>query len=663
MTTASWTMRRRACMAVVVVCIACPAVVLSLQISQGDRKTECTFTGAGVNADAEDPASAGTATTACKLAEFGTTDSVHDLDVVFFDDNQYGCTMQAGLATGKALVVRRGKCPFTDKASAAAKAGASLLLVVNTDNTLPILGGRPDRDIPLPVVLVTRDLGNLVAAAKEVGPVRVSTVVADAPAQRVVRARERSLLLQPRKCSGDERLAVVHVRRSGRPPSVLINSAVVRGISATVLTVPMEEGVEAMAAAARAFISNHTIDSDIVVVILDSKTPTVAHTLAAGADVLAGRFCAIHGAALFAGTDSCPSCTPEDLAAFRRSPHASPFAARWFPLSTAFAAYADAAVSLLSDLELGEGKLLEVLREHLDETRVDSLGHLFYDLGGSTLVDSLGLGAVEVSVDASSGEPAAPTAPTLFLEAPGRVSTIAAGTAPAVFLNAQPAVSSSQLDRWLATMVRGARITHKNVASDAGDPRVLAAVLRIEGSSPDRDLDANLDDGSEERIREPRFIPVGSAGTGRWCARCFSQFATFTREAEALEAASDSSTATKAGDASSYPFASPTALRSWATWIVDGSNMSHTPAQVQAGAAGDTIFVANHHLSEFFRDYSTGMKQPYVLITDSPQQYPDHPGAQAVPGVWNEVVMADANLLAWWAMGAAGKKPTKVMTH
>lgn len=670
-----------------------------VQISQGDRETNCTFLGAGFDPsavahsdddgeydyeDGEDAAAAAGRVEQsefaphCRLAEFGTAAPVSGLQVVTLDGDVYGCTLPAGAATGKALMVRRGKCPFTDKASAAARAGAAMLIVVNTDEELPTLGGRPDNDIPFPVVLVQAHTGASLVRAMGNGDVSAAVTVASPVVPPTLRAHERSLLLQPRRCSGHERLVVVAVEPEDTVTAgsaALWNSGLIRRVAVTVVPGGAGADVPSMAATARATIRNTTIDSDVVVVLLGPSGSHLAHALTSTADNVAARFCALHGAAVFAGSDTCPACSPDLAAKYQSARTVSAFAQRPYPLPTAFVAYADAADSLLGDLEQGEGRLMEVVHQHLDVTRVDSVGHLLYDLQGKALATALGVdgsasggrGLAEAATEADGGVQmddgvqsdggGAARRTELFIEAPGRVATSIAGTSPAILVNAL----ASGRDRWLSTVVRGGPLSQKSVASDLGNPAILAAPVRVEGG--DDESAADLGD-----VQQPRFIPVGQAGSAVWCERCFAQYADFEREAEATgavdddgEPVADTPGAEVERPSTTYPFATVQALREWATWIVDDSDEAHTPAQVQGGvAAGDTVFVANDHIIQFFRDYSTGMGNPYVLITDSARGYREEDGAQAVPGVWRKVVLADKKLLAWWAMDPSGKKLSKV---
>ena len=72
---------------------------------------------------------------------------------------------------GKAVVVHRGECQFIEKAESAAKAGASMLIIVNTETSLSRFGVEPrwrGLNIDIPVIMVTDIAGEkLERAAQE----------------------------------------------------------------------------------------------------------------------------------------------------------------------------------------------------------------------------------------------------------------------------------------------------------------------------------------------------------------------------------------------------------------------------------------------------------------------------------------------------------------
>eukprot|EP00947_MAST-08B_sp_MAST-8B-sp1_P003096 g3096.t1 len=108
------------------------------------------------------------------------------LDSTMSADGATGCTpltaSDEALAAGKALLVLRGNCPFTTKASVAQAAGAAALVIVNNDDgpPMPIFGlsgpsnsgmSYDDDDdegadeVRIPLVMVMRHVGLLLAAA------------------------------------------------------------------------------------------------------------------------------------------------------------------------------------------------------------------------------------------------------------------------------------------------------------------------------------------------------------------------------------------------------------------------------------------------------------------------------------------------------------------
>jgi hypothetical protein len=73
---------------------------------------------------------------------------------------------------GKAVVVHRGKCQFIEKAEAALAAGASMLIIVNTETSLSRFGVEPrwrGLAIDMPVVMVTDIAGEQLTVAAENG--------------------------------------------------------------------------------------------------------------------------------------------------------------------------------------------------------------------------------------------------------------------------------------------------------------------------------------------------------------------------------------------------------------------------------------------------------------------------------------------------------------
>jgi len=605
------------------VIVAVAATAKEISISQGGRAVSCSLSSGTTALELK-----------CRLAEFG--DAVDaNAPVVIPDGDEFGCSLPAHSADGEIVVVKRGVCPFTDKASAAAQAGAAGLVVVNINDDLPTLGGRPDREIPFPVVLVSHTDGTALLLAATTASTSLSITVAAKQVIQPVRSLQQSLLLRPRQCSGRERLVIVAVADELDRGASLVNSAGGRAISVNLLQLDGRPTLATMAVAAHDFINSNTVSSDVVVVLLGFEGGI--HAVAAGAEAIAARFCAQHGAAVFAASSSCRHCGTAEREHFATQ-HGGGLS-RPYPNPAAFVAYADASLSLLQDLSDDTTSLLATVKSQ-SFTRVDVLANLFFDVEGLALEDALGIvrdGQQAVNSDGDTQIPTADQQP-LFIQAPGRVSTRTAGTSPVLLLNIAVPPSADE-GRWVAMLVRGRPLRAEDVHTGAGNPSVLTML------SPSV---ASQFLGNKTSPQPPRFIPVGSAGPKVWCQACFAQYSSITREEQSSVQPLDTST---------YPFATNRAFRDWCTWIVDGTDTEHTPAAVHENLkTGDTVFVSNDQLSNFFVHYSAGIKEPYVMVTDAQTHHPDSAATQAVPGVWRGVVGSDPNILAWWAMGPTGRQ-------
>jgi len=95
--------------------------------------------------------------------------SSNDTELVYPAENQDGCDEFVDTVdfTGKAVIIDRGGCGFSEKALNAQKSGAKLVIVANNaDGAAPGMSGGPEAsEVTIPVVSVTQDVGQLLKDA------------------------------------------------------------------------------------------------------------------------------------------------------------------------------------------------------------------------------------------------------------------------------------------------------------------------------------------------------------------------------------------------------------------------------------------------------------------------------------------------------------------
>ena len=98
----------------------------------------------------------------CEFADFGTQEAFSGAVVWATPACAEVDFSNADDLKGRIVVVRRGMVSFVAKAERAAKAGATALIVVNTENTTMILGGGSDDfSVPFPVACVSSSVGEM----------------------------------------------------------------------------------------------------------------------------------------------------------------------------------------------------------------------------------------------------------------------------------------------------------------------------------------------------------------------------------------------------------------------------------------------------------------------------------------------------------------------
>ncbi|MES2101636.1 MAG: M36 family metallopeptidase [Pseudomonadota bacterium] len=104
--------------------------------------------------------SPGVTSYAAKGAEFGpamTTTGITGAVVTTVPAD--GCTAISGSLSGKVALIDRGACNFTVKALNAQAAGATAMIVANTDPTIFVMGGA-ERRVKIPSVMINQNDGN-----------------------------------------------------------------------------------------------------------------------------------------------------------------------------------------------------------------------------------------------------------------------------------------------------------------------------------------------------------------------------------------------------------------------------------------------------------------------------------------------------------------------
>ena len=343
--------------------------------------------------------------TPCALASFGGRESASDLDVVVPRGSRalrYGCELPAGAAKGRAVLVNRGKCPFTVKAEQAAKAGAAMLLIINDDNTTPVVGGRPSQQIDFPVLMLPSSQGRKLRLAS----VRFgATGNVDFLQPPSLAAWRLTRTLQPRRCSGLERVVVLHVR-SGRDDGPAIVSydpdlpvASVGSVHDAIL-----------------YLRTKTLAPDVVVFIDDSALAGVAagadHLVVVPAIQLLQQFCGARAAIVLPPASQCAGCSNSTT-----------------PDVSRFVAYGNVAAAFLAGRESGVD-MGDLLSQWSNATVVDAFGDVWAVAENSgAVVSASGEAVVQVQggavasanggfVHRNSG-----TAPPIVLSAPRHLPT------------------------------------------------------------------------------------------------------------------------------------------------------------------------------------------------------------------------------------------------
>lgn len=273
-----------------------------------------------------------------------------------------------------AILVTRGECSFAAKAEQAAKAGASALFIINSDNTIPVVGGRPSVAIPFPVVMVPSSAGRrLRKATKRAGA--LATVTVFLPPSLALHSL--TVTMQPRKCTGAERLAVVAVRSDTTTTGVqaLLQTAQLQDVATTVVPdVPT----------ALDYLKRATLPPDVIVFIgTNAASSSHGAAVLAAADRIATAFCAIAKPLVF-GKAPGP---------------VSPSAA--FPASadlSTFVAFSDVAQAVLTAQQGGVDVGVQ-LANWTNTTGVDTHAAVFADGTGSSVCE-LQTAAMEAAVAA-----------------------------------------------------------------------------------------------------------------------------------------------------------------------------------------------------------------------------------------------------------------------
>lgn len=660
-----------------------------------DRETTCSVTGVP---QLQEPFK-------CRLAAFSVVANVSSLRLQAAPKAQKeGCQLQPRSAASSAIIVRRGGCPFTDKAVQAARAAADALLVVNSDNTLPVAVGTMNAPLDFPVAIVGDTVGSAILEqleegggagaveltltvthweppeteymrrfkegqerrAKEGGEEQAGSEVAaekeeeveqqqqqqqqeeeeeeQEAAQKVVSkvAPEKQAGIRgvASKCSGGERL--VALVAPGPSNELLRASAAAGGIPMVELELEVEVDVGAAGEANAAVPKLTGVDGA-------AKALRKAVLEYIGANTLPNDLVLVvsgqrrEGAfqALDAGQVVAKFCATR-----RHMVFASTAKCALCPdsLRDAFAKLPHSNHALVAADALPE------LEAAGADTGVRLGPNYNVLLGRAATVAEM----VRAADGASDDRAARVAALHEFVEA--RLPRLTVDTAQSLFADARalPVATHSRSSLFLTLQPQPQLVTRATGSSPAlllntagrSDETLVRVTI---GSAPNNSSASTLGVATTGPVL-PRTVRIG----GQLCAECYWDTPS---DARSLQVSS-------ATQPSSFPMLSGDTLRAWARFVVDNSSMQHSVEYVEKQMqAGDVAFVAIESTATWFKEYHPRVSQPYVLVSHNPAQSGDAEAQQpTLPGQWADM-LSNPSLLAWWMVDPSPSHDTHPKVH